>query len=92
MSCRTNRLNILPHHQIPRYLLESCRLWVELRSLDELEEQVGDPLAQATEAVLRPATIQEIRFTINEVNDLARQVAIEFLFGWMDQKKTQTLT
>ena len=41
-----NRLNVGPQRQLLRHLLEACRLGVELGRLDELQEEVGEPLAQ----------------------------------------------
>mmetsp|Transcript_91487 Transcript_91487/g.191240 ORF Transcript_91487/g.191240 Transcript_91487/m.191240 type:complete len:239 (+) Transcript_91487:270-986(+) len=65
--------------ELSRDLLELHGLWVELGGLQELEEEVGQALSEACEALFGAAAVQHVCLTVDQVHDLTGQVAIEFL-------------
>mmetsp|Transcript_82664 Transcript_82664/g.237596 ORF Transcript_82664/g.237596 Transcript_82664/m.237596 type:complete len:517 (+) Transcript_82664:63-1613(+) len=67
--------------ELPRNLLELHGLGVELRRLDELQEEVGQPPPQAHEGLFGPAAVEHIGLAVDEVHDLPSEVAVELLHG-----------
>ena len=59
--------------------MEARRFRVELRCLDELEEEVGQPLPQAGQGGLGSAAIEHIRLPIDEFDNVPRQIAVKLL-------------
>lgn len=62
-----------------RNLLEARCLRVEEGVLDELQEQVGQPLPEPLQALLRAASVQHVGLSVDEVDDFTGEIAVPLL-------------
>mmetsp|Transcript_18763 Transcript_18763/g.71403 ORF Transcript_18763/g.71403 Transcript_18763/m.71403 type:complete len:468 (+) Transcript_18763:87-1490(+) len=88
LPCRTSPLDdrhhVGPAGQVSGHSLEASRLWVELRGFHELQEEVSEASAQAAEGGLRPAPGKQVGLPVNELDDFAREAAVELLHRPLD--------
>lgn len=66
------------------HLLEMRGLRVELGRVRELQEEVGQALAQALERGLAPPAVEEVGLAVDELDDVARQVALKLFHCPLD--------
>mmetsp|Transcript_36333 Transcript_36333/g.95809 ORF Transcript_36333/g.95809 Transcript_36333/m.95809 type:complete len:214 (-) Transcript_36333:1156-1797(-) len=84
LRLRGDGADVGPQDELLWDLLEARRLGVELGRLDKLKEEVCYPLAQSFEGVLRAAAVEHIGLAVDQLDDVAGQVAVKLLDSPLD--------